>query len=86
MSKFGMPTGDSFMIAEIKSLEAELSTARGESDSVHKMFDTEHEQLLRVEKKNKQLQAENERLKKLVDELESQKCLKHCCERITFAV
>ena len=30
MSKFGMPTGDSFMIAEIKALEAELDAARGE--------------------------------------------------------
>ena len=27
-----------------------------------------------------------QQLKKLVEELESQKCLKHCCERMTFAV
>ena len=47
---------------EIEALEAKLSVARAESDSVHKMFDTEHEKLLRVEKKNKQLKADNERL------------------------
>ena len=28
MSKFGMPTGDSFMIAEIKALEAENERLR----------------------------------------------------------
>ena len=38
------------------------------------------------EKQIKQLQAENAQLKKRVEELESQKCLKHCCERMTFAV
>jgi len=61
-----------FVCLDCIELKAELSAARVESDSVHKMFDTEHEQLLRVEKKNKQLQAENERLNILSCDLQNE--------------